>query len=102
MLKYESDDFNRYDILIAQQPAAVGILGAVERYEPDLIVMGTSGAGRLRRALVGSVANRVLHEIKCDALIVPDGSFGAARSKSVLGQRARKLDAAAAQGPPAR
>jgi universal stress protein E len=87
LLKYESADFARYDVLIEQQPAAVGVLRAIERYEPDLVVMGTRGGGRLRRALVGSVANRVLHEITCDALIVPEGSFGLARSKTVLGRR---------------
>jgi universal stress protein E len=87
LLKYESAHFARYDILIEQQPSALGILGAIERYEPDLLVMGTQGGGRLRRALVGSVANRVLHESSCDVLIVPDGSVGALRSRSVLGER---------------
>ena len=46
-----------------------------------------TAAARLRRALVGSVANRVLHETNCDVLIVPEGSFGASRSKSVFGAR---------------
>jgi nucleotide-binding universal stress UspA family protein len=87
LLEYESVDFGRYDILIEQQPAAVGILRAIGHYRPDLLVMGTAGGGRLRRALVGSVANRVLHEAECDALIVPDGSFGAPQSRSVLGER---------------
>ena len=87
LLKYESADSARYDIFIEQQPAAVGIMRAIERYKPDLLVMGTSAGGRLRRALVGSVANRVLHEATCDALIVPEGSFGASRSTSVLGER---------------
>jgi universal stress protein E len=87
LLKYESAHFARYDIHIQQQPAALGILRTIEQYEPDLLVMGTHGGGRLRRALVGSVANRVLHETTCDVLIVPEGSFGASRSKSVFGQR---------------
>jgi nucleotide-binding universal stress UspA family protein len=87
LLKYESADFTRYDILIEQLPTAVGILHTIERYKPDLLVMGTSGGGRLRRALVGSVANRVLHEANCDALIVPEGSFGVPQSKRVLGER---------------
>jgi len=87
LLKYESTDFSRYDILIEQQPAAVGILRSIERYQPDLLVMGTRGGGRLHRALVGSVANRVLHEVSCDALIVPEGSFGMVQSRTVLGRR---------------
>jgi universal stress protein E len=87
LLKYESAHFARYDIHIEQQPAAVGVLRAIERYEPELLVMGTHGGGRLRRALVGSVANRVLHETNCDVLIVPQGSFGTSRSTTVFGAR---------------
>jgi nucleotide-binding universal stress UspA family protein len=81
LLDCESGDARRYDVQVAQLPAAVGILQAVEQFSPDLLVMGTHGGGSLRRALVGSVANRVLHETNCDALIVPEGSFDA------LGQR---------------
>jgi universal stress protein E len=87
LLKYESAHFARYDVHIQQQPAAVGILRTIENFGPDLLVMGTHGGGRLRRALVGSVANRVLHETTCDVLIVPEGSFGVSRSKSVFGER---------------
>lgn len=87
LLRYESANFARYDIHIEQQPAAAGILQAIERYSPDLLVMGTHGGGRLRQALVGSIANRVLHETRCDALIVPEGCFGASRSKLVFGAR---------------
>ncbi len=87
LLKYESANPARYDIHIEQLPAAAGILHAVERYSPDLLVMGTHGGGRVRRALVGSVANRVLHDTSCDVLIVPEGCFGASRSKLVFGTR---------------
>lgn len=72
---------------LEQQTAATGILRAIERYEPDLLVVGARGGGRLRRALVGSVANRVLHEIACDALIVPEGSFGVSGNKSASDER---------------
>jgi nucleotide-binding universal stress UspA family protein len=95
LLKYESTDFARYDIRIEQQPTALGILRAIERYKPDLLVMGTRGGGRVRRAIVGSVANRILHEVTCDVLIVPEGSFGVPRSRSVLGQR-RPIDSSVA------
>jgi universal stress protein E len=95
LLRYESANSARYDIHIEQQPAAVGILNAVDRYAPDLLVMGTHGGGRLRRALVGSVANRVLHDTRCDVLIVPEGCFGASRSKLVFGARATGTDSRA-------
>jgi nucleotide-binding universal stress UspA family protein len=81
LVRTESNDLGRYDIAIEDGQPASAILRAIERYQPDLIVMGTRGRGRLRRALLGSVANRVLHELSCDALIVPEGSFGAPRHK---------------------
>ena len=84
LLRNESANSARYDIRIEQQPAAAGILHAVERYAPDLLVMGTRGGGRMRQALIGSVANRVLQETRCDVLIVPEGCFGASRSKPVF------------------
>ncbi len=100
LLSLESDDASRYAIHIEQKPAAPGILQAIGYFSPDLLVMGTRGGGRLRRALVGSVANRVLHETDCDVLIVPGRSVGMARSKVASGGRnallvidAGKLDA---------
>jgi len=87
LLEFESADSARYDIHIEQQPAAAGILQAVDHYRPELLVMGTHGGGRLRQALIGSVANRVLQETHCDVLIVPEGCFGASRSKLVFGAR---------------
>ena len=87
LLSLESDDASRYAIHIEQKPAAPGILQAIAYFSPDLLVMGTRGGGRLRRALVGSVANRVLHETDCDVLIVPDGTVGKARSKVEFGGR---------------
>lgn len=88
LLHCESADAIRYDIHVAQQPAAVGILQAVGQFLPDLLVLGTHGGGSLRRALVGSVANRVLHETQCDALIVPEGSFDALGGRQPPGRGA--------------
>jgi nucleotide-binding universal stress UspA family protein len=77
LLRSESENLDRYEIAIEEGQPASAILRAIESYEPDLLVMGTRGRGRLHRALLGSVANRVLHELSCDAFIVPEGSFGA-------------------------
>jgi nucleotide-binding universal stress UspA family protein len=85
LLRSESSNLARYDIAVEQGQPAPAILRAIERYQPDLIVMGTRGRGRLRRALLGSVANRVLHEMSCDALIVPEGSFEAPKHRASQG-----------------
>jgi len=79
LLTRESANPARYEVVIAERPPVQAILRAVEDDRPDLLVMGTRGGGRVHRALLGSVANRVLHEIACDTLIVPDGSFDVSR-----------------------
>jgi len=79
-LAQESAQRERYHVHIEQMHATPGILQAIRHFAPDLLVIGTQGGGRLRRALVGSVANRVLHETRGDVLIVPEGSFGIARA----------------------
>ncbi|WP_237213483.1 universal stress protein [Falsiroseomonas oryziterrae] len=41
------------------------------RLRPDLLIVGTAGAGFLRRAVMGSTAAEVLGAVPCDALAVP-------------------------------
>jgi universal stress protein E len=94
LLEHESTDFARYDIRIEQSPPASAILRAVDLHQADLLVMGTRGGGRLHRALLGSVANRVLHDAACDVLIVPGGSVNASRRESQPGaHRSRAVPA---------
>lgn len=56
--------------VVAGRPAAA-ILEVAEQSRPDLVVMGTAGAGFLRRAVLGSVAAGVLAAARCDVLAVP-------------------------------
>lgn len=81
LLERESCASARYDIVLKQARPAAAILDAAERLRPDLLVMGTRGHGRLRRALLGSVANRVLDAAGCDLLVVPDGSVRVPRPR---------------------
>jgi nucleotide-binding universal stress UspA family protein len=67
-----SHDPSRYDLVIERGTPAQAIQNIVRRLNPDLLVMGTRGHGRLRRALLGSVANRVLATTRCDVLVVPE------------------------------
>jgi len=46
------------------------ILEKARRSKTDLIVMGTRGRGGLKRALIGSVAERVVRHAHCPVLVV--------------------------------
>lgn len=50
--------------------AATQILKTAKEWSADLIVMGTHGHGRIRAALLGSVADSVLREAACPVLVV--------------------------------
>lgn len=54
-----------YDTVIEDgEPVAV-IEWAVRRVNADLVMMPTSGHGKFRRLLMGSVTAKVLHDLKC-------------------------------------
>ncbi|MCL2687918.1 MAG: universal stress protein [Methanobrevibacter sp.] len=50
-------------------PAKV-ILEAIKKENIDLVVMGSSGKGRLDRIIMGSVAERVVKASECSVLVV--------------------------------
>lgn len=62
---------------IERPRAGAGVMQAIARHSPNLLVMGPCGGRRLKRALVGSVGTRVLRDAACDVLFVPEGSTGA-------------------------
>lgn len=47
------------------------ILKAVDKYEANLVVMGSRGLGALSRAILGSVSDYVLHHVNVPVIIVP-------------------------------
>lgn len=57
--------------LLVQGATVEKILAEAHRLGAGLIVMGSHGRGGLRRALVGSVSEGVLHRAPCPVLIVP-------------------------------
>jgi nucleotide-binding universal stress UspA family protein len=76
LLSRASTDRSRYDVVIEEGHAIPALLSAVERRRPQLLVMGTRAVGRMRRALLGSVASQLLKEIvTCDVLVVPRDSL---------------------------
>lgn len=48
------------------------IVAASVRLDSDLIVLGSKGAGAVRRAFLGSVVSEVLHWSRCPVLVVVD------------------------------
>jgi universal stress protein E len=75
-----SADGGRYGIVVIEHRPATAILSAVDVLEPDLVVLGTRGNGRFRRALLGSVATEVMNAVGCDVLLVPERAGRASRA----------------------
>lgn len=62
-----------YEVEVVKGDPAQGIVDLAESYGCDLIVMGARGASEQRSALLGSVANEVLHASPIPVMIVkPD------------------------------
>jgi nucleotide-binding universal stress UspA family protein len=80
LLEQESADPRRYELVLTQGDPLPTILSAIGKRQPDLLVMGTRGDGRMRRAVLGSVANQLLKAAPCDILIVPRRTAEASRS----------------------
>lgn len=61
------------DVTVVQDAPARAIVQTAKMMEADLVVMGTHGRRGWRRALLGSVTERVLHEIDRPVLTVTAG-----------------------------
>jgi nucleotide-binding universal stress UspA family protein len=67
----------RYRVMLKDSRPATAIRQAIQELRPDLLVLGTRGHGRFRRALLGSTAHEVLNSTLCDVLLVPESAaFG--------------------------
>lgn len=62
-----------FQVLTEEGAPFVVVHRAVARLRPDLLVIGTQGRMGMKRALLGSVAERVIREVDCDVLVVPSG-----------------------------
>lgn len=66
---------------VAEAGAAVPlILDRAVSWPADLVVIGTHGRGGFDRALLGSVAERVMHKAPCPVLTVPPAAHAASAS----------------------
>ncbi len=59
-----------YEAEVASGDPAHTLVDVLENHGCDLVVMGASGTGSLRRALLGSVSNEVLHAAGVPVMIV--------------------------------
>jgi len=64
-----STTFKVYEELLDGSEAEA-ILKAAEKYQADLIVMGTRGFGAVKGMLVGSVSRKVIHLAACPVMVV--------------------------------
>jgi nucleotide-binding universal stress UspA family protein len=55
---------------LLKNPPVDAILDLCDELEPDLLVMGSRGLGPVRRILVGSVSDGVVHHARCPVLVV--------------------------------
>lgn len=57
--------------LLVQGPTVDTILHEAEKFEADMIVMGSHGKNPLKQLLLGSVSEGVLHQSTCPVCVVP-------------------------------
>jgi nucleotide-binding universal stress UspA family protein len=62
-----------YETEVAMGDPAHTLVDILENYGCDMVVMGASGTSALRSALLGSVANEVLHAAGVPVMIVKGG-----------------------------
>jgi nucleotide-binding universal stress UspA family protein len=63
-----------FEHLIVDGDPMQRILFYAEKYESDLIVMGTKGASGLTEVFLGSVAGKIINDASCPVVVVPEES----------------------------
>jgi len=63
-------DLNVVQVEDVGDPARM-LLEYAQQVEADVMVIGRRGAGLLERIMLGSVANRIVHDADCPVLLVP-------------------------------
>mgnify|MGYP002260101529 FL=1 len=68
-----------FKFLNENRKAGEGICEAAEKNKVDLIVMGTRGLDKVRRTVLGSVSDYVLHHSHAPVLVVPSTDEAASK-----------------------
>ena len=65
------------EVLVLEGPPVAGrILEAIERLRPDLLVVGSHGRRGIRRLLVGSVCDKLVHASPVPVMVVKNAPEG--------------------------
>ncbi len=70
-------------LVVESEQAYDGILKAAAECNADVIVMGTHGRGALTRALIGSVADKIVRHASIPVLLVPSTTHEAKQGEPV-------------------
>jgi nucleotide-binding universal stress UspA family protein len=63
----------KFETINKEGPVKETIVNLVNEEQPDLLIMGTHNAGLIDKVVFGSITGRVLPEITCPLLVVPEG-----------------------------
>lgn len=66
-------------------PPVDAVVDLCERLRPDMVVMGSRGMGPVRRVLIGSVSEGVVHHASCPVLVVRGGDGAWPPSRILVG-----------------
>jgi nucleotide-binding universal stress UspA family protein len=66
------------DVVTVAKPgrALTVIMDEAKDHPPDAIVLAASGRGRVRRAVLGSTADKIIRHAFCPVIVVPAGDAG--------------------------
>jgi len=85
-----------YEIKIETQikhgRTSLEILDCVDREEADLVVMGSRGQSKLSRAVLGSVSEKIAHQLQIPLFLIPDASDDPVLSSIIFTTDFRKDD----------
>lgn len=72
--KVSSSEKITCDYIIKQGLAVDVILDVIKEKKPQLVIMGTKGAGWLKEMIIGSNTSKVIEYAKCPVIAVPENS----------------------------
>lgn len=73
------------EVVLSEDKAAAALLELVRSRDADLLVAGTRGVGGLKRALLGSVSQKLLEHAPCSVLLVRGAASLEGRVRVVTG-----------------